>query len=146
MGAQHKNTLGNFIHHEAAKKGHFVREHTEPYKKPEDVQYRIYALHSRRKGLETARVRTQVLPGCCGVLLLHNFSGSDDAVATLIEIITRAAARANFGEVLFSLISGHHASTPISEFRNPKTGRNVSVYSIHTNAQPIASTQLEDRG
>lgn len=145
MGAQHQSALGNYIHHEASKSGYFVREHAEPYRKPEDVAFRTYALHAKKKGSEIARVKTQVLPGCCGILLLHNFSGEDVHVAILIDIIKRAAAKGSFGLVLFSLVSGHRDDDAVTEFRNPKTGRSVTVYGVATGATATVRTQLEDR-
>ncbi len=90
-----------------------------------------------------ARVNLRVLPGCCGILLAYNLSGSAKALARLLKYVTRAAGKTNFGIVLLSLredsainkllLAPDWIRTP---FTNPRTGNNVEVL-MHKIPKPV---------
>lgn len=144
MGATHKTQLVGFI--QAAATGrYYIQEHPELYKVPDQVGYQTVSLRERKSSKELARCRFQTLPGCCGILLLHNFSGLDGAVVQLVEIITRAAKKAKYGLVLFSLRIGHWTGTSLTQFVNPKTNNRIGLYGLETEAEATPDRGLEDR-
>ena len=145
MSAEHYNKLTSYLHAEA-KGGVYVQEHVLVYRKPDEVPYRTIKLMRRRDNTELAKVRYQVLPGCCGVLLLHNFGGEQSEVLRLIQIVKAAAKRANYGLVLYSLVQRGQevAANPIAEFTNPKTNNIVALFGLPTGAEYARPERLED--
>jgi len=145
MGAQHQTQFVGFIQAEA-KGRYFVQEHVEAYKRPDEIPFKTVSLRARKDNAELAKVRFQTLPGCCGVVLLHNFSGTDENIHAFLQVIRAAARRAKYGAVLYTLVQGHNVGgTTVRTFRNPKTGNNVEIFVDDTGAEHVPARVLEDR-
>lgn len=141
MGAQHTSQFTRALQAEARGK-FYVTQVIRDFERPDQHPYRRYALINRGSvGTEVAAMSAQTLPGCCGILLLHNFSGSDRDINAFIGMAVKAAARVGYGLVLLSVTAAHEAVAQgigpqyAVEFTNPKTGNVVRVVSIQTGAQ-----------
>ena len=146
MSAEHRNTFGKFLQAETKGK-YFVTRIFKGYTKPDEDNYHQWELRLRKKDVFAASFRCQVLPGCCGILLIHGLKGSEEHLLEFLQIATSAAKRAKFGTVLLSLLNSGAAeplSTARHSFVNGKTGNTVTIHMIDTGAQAVVKARLED--
>jgi hypothetical protein len=84
---------------------------------------------------ESAKLNLRVLPGCCGVLLIYQLSGTERDLLRLLGYVARAAAKTNFGVLLMSLRSDSKLRQTLGEtwtsikFNNPRTKNDVELLS-----------------
>ena len=171
MGARHVSQLGSLLKAEAGKR-YFVIEagakqfaifnregtavrHVEGFDVNEPS--RKYDLRSTLTMKSLAGMSIQSLPGCCGVCVLHSFSGEVKHITEFIKSGIRAAKRAGYGMVLFTLRSDSgilgsflEAEVPASytinnrlDFRNGKTNNTVTTVTINL-TQPERTAQRND--
>ena len=143
MGARHHNRFVGFVV-AAATGRYFIQEQFDDYKKPNEVPYKTLSLMARKTNNELATVKAQTLPGCCGVLLLHGFTGSAENCQKLIEFTTAGAKQAKYGLVLFTLRASGRTEDQLATFSNGKTGNQVTVYGKITNATYTPSTDPQE--
>jgi hypothetical protein len=113
-----------------------------PYFVVVDNVERAYAQKSRTLRLlgksnrtELAALTTRSLPGCCGICLIHGFSGGAKAIAKLIGFVGAGAKTVGYGAVLLTLVSTSPIAAVLleagwTEIRsvNGKTGNTVSTF------------------
>lgn len=148
MGMRHVNAMSKFLALEA--RGQYALVTVEPaYDEERRLPQRRYELHTR-KGDHVATMTAQSLPGCCGICVLHSFSGTNEGIRDFIDIGFKAAKRAKYGMVLFTLKLGNpildmvpfldRVAGDVQEFRagfmNGKTGNLVTVVMKVTGAPP----------
>lgn len=123
----------------AAPSGYFV-DVTEPMRN-EDRAWRSISLIKRNNPDATAEATLEVqsLPGCCGVVILHNFRSYGKAamlsLMKLIEAATTGAQRVKYGQAILTLLVDseliplleHAGWGKASVFLNGKTDNRVSV-------------------
>ena len=103
----------------------------------------------------------QSLPGCCGVLVVHSFTGEVKPVVEFIKTAMRAAKRAGYGQVLFTLrsdsailesfpqepVTGDNGDGtvyyPRAVFRNGKTNNMIALVTINLE-QPERTVRRND--
>lgn len=84
---------------------------------------------------ESAKLNLRVLPGCCGVLLIYQLSGTERDLLRLLGYVARAAAKTSFGVLLMSLRSDSKLRQTLGEtwtsvkFNNPRTKNDVELLS-----------------
>ena len=83
-----------------------------------------------------ASAKIRILPGCCGILLLHNFSGPAKDILRLSDRVVKAATVGSFGIVLCSvqvksplcaLLKTKRGWLVGSAFKNPRTKNDLEV-------------------
>ena len=114
MGARHVNQLSSLLKAEAGRR-YFVTKVTKLYRQHGsdftsiqgiDINQPSQTFELRpvlRALTVVAKMSVQSLPGCCGVCVLHSFSGETKHVVEFIKVGIRAAKRAGYGQVLFTL-------------------------------------------
>ena len=163
MGARHVSQLGSLLKAEAGKR-YFVIEagakqfaifnregtavrHVEGFDVNEPS--RKYDLRSTLTMKSLAGMSIQSLPGCCGVCVLHSFSGETKHVVEFIKSGVRAAKRAGYGLVEFTLRSDSAILTEFEsgvdrlQFRNGKTNNMVTRVAVYID-QPERTAQRND--
>lgn len=172
MGARHVSQLGSYLKAAAGsrfyvteagaklftiynREGHFERQ-VEGFNV--DVPSRKYDLRSSLTTKTLASMAVQSLPGCCGVCVLHSFSGEVKYITHFIRFGIQAAKKAGYGQVLFTLRSDSSvlaefaetpgvssAAPPIQHhtFRNGKTNNMVSLVTINL-MQPERTVRRDD--
>lgn len=160
MGARHVSQLGSLLKAEAGRRYYVVeagarvfsiytregnfQQQVEGF--DVDKPNRAYELRSSLTTKTLAKMSVQSLPGCCGVCVLHSFSGEPKYVTEFIRTGIRAAKRAGYGQVLFTLRSDSqilqsfvpediHPELPVPtfhiQFRNGKTNNSVTLVTVH---------------
>lgn len=170
MGARHVSQLGSYLKAAAGsrfyvteagaklftiynREGHFERQ-VEGFNV--DVPSRKYDLRSSLTTKTLASMEMQSLPGCCGVCVLHSFSGEVKYITHFIRFGIQAAKRAGYGQVLFTLRSDSSIlesfpdpATSLDgevrqhQFRNGKTNNLVTTTIIHID-QPERTARRDD--
>ena len=150
MGYRHTNNLSRCLALEA--RGKYALITIEPaYEDERKLPQRRYELHTRA-GVHVATMTAQSLPGCCGVCVLHSFSGTNEGLKDFIDIGHRAAKRAGYGTVLLTL----RALSPILDllprpgeedhrmtFRNGKTDNLVTIVATNIPQAPKKKARVE---
>lgn len=94
----------------------------------QDNPERTYELLHKKTDKLLARMTTQALPGCCGVMVLYNFYGKSEFVNQLIEVGETAARKNGYGLTLFTMRVDSPALTRAgTTFINGKTGNEIAV-------------------
>lgn len=108
-----------------------VAEHLQTI---EGVQVKAITSSSWTFARHTAKATIRILPGCCGILLIHNISGEKRDPLQLINYAVVAAKRADFGLVLLSLKTESAlrkllgAEWQATKFTNPRTTNEVELF------------------
>ena len=111
---------------------------------------KTYELRSCKNNDVLATMTAQSLPGCCGIILFHTFSGDADKVAKFIGIGVEAGRRSGYGSALLTLREGSSIIELLPShtghtFVNGKTGNRITIVRIDIpqNVKPIKATEGE---
>lgn len=101
-----------------------------------DIRVKAISDSSWTFAYKSAKANVRVLPGCCGILLFYQVSGTDRDLGRMLAHTTRAASKANFGMVLMSLRSDAAFRKTLKAeqwhsvaFTNPRTRNQVELLS-----------------
>jgi hypothetical protein len=138
MGAQHITDMAKFLALSATSDLTPVRVVRYDEEKKHDARYSFLD----PKGQEKVSMTIRSMPGCCGVCLLHSFNGRAETLAKAIKIAITAAKRANYGQVLFTLVSTSRVlevlrdipHSSLQAWTNGKTGRVIVTYTVDLKA------------
>lgn len=114
MGQAHVETLSRALQAEAKGKFYiqpklrfFTSKDGKSIMGLEEGPEVAYELRERGKDNRLrASFKVQSLPGCCGVLLMHSFTGDPDGACELIKIGCTAAQRTGYGLAALTLRAG----------------------------------------
>ncbi len=160
MGAAHVKTLGSFLQAESGRRYYVTpsTRHFPVYDNHGTFQRNVegvdasspdqrFSLRSVLTTREVASMVVQSLPGCCGVCVVHSFRGDSAKVVEFIKIAVKAAKRAGYGQLLFTLkvdstildsfrpeesaADGDDGRIDWARFRNGKTNNLVTLVTIY---------------
>ncbi len=118
----------------------------------EDKQHdQRYILINRKTTKEHAKMTLRSLPGCCGVAILHSFTGDPEHVAEFIKLGISACKKAGYGQLMFTLRMNSKILDLVVKtdddsrhsFMNGKTGNVVTSVHIDLKQAPPKAKDTE---
>lgn len=122
----------------AAPAGYFI-DVEEPIRNEEHWRGLSLIRRSNKDATSEASLRVQTMPGCCGVVILHQFRGYGKtamlSLMKLVEAVTTGAQRAKYGQAVLTLLNDseliplleHAAWGKATVFLNGKTDNSVAT-------------------